>query len=54
MNLKIESRCECALIGISVVRFYWKKIMASKPDEVIEEEDATELKFGKGKVAISN
>ena len=24
--------------------------MASKPDEVVEEEDATELKFGKGKV----
>ena len=22
--------------------------MASKPDEVVEEEDATELKFGKG------
>ena len=31
--------------------------MASKPDEVhevVEEEDATELKFGKGKVADPN
>ena len=29
--------------------------MASKPDEVVvEEEDATELKFGKGKVANPN
>lgn len=26
--------------------------MASKPDEVVEEEDATELKFGKGKKSV--
>ena len=27
--------------------------MASKPDEVVEEEDATELKFGKGTMNLS-
>ena len=53
MKCNIEKRCECALIGISVVRFYWNRTMASKPDEVVEEEDATELKFGKGKKAVS-